>query len=166
MSRPVWYRCLGGVAAPLALRYTTDSGRCQKVSLLGVVWQPAAHCPVVLRCPAVSAGYFSPPLLHIILYLSVTQGGAGSPPPLVEVNQAILAWSFYKYKYKSLISSGKPVIRSGLLSVNTVRYRVQWINGLTGLVAVLWIVDFNRYRRLCTLSLLTSIINEETRLLL
>jgi hypothetical protein len=25
---------------------------------------------------------------------SVTQGGAGSPPPLVEVNQAILAWSF------------------------------------------------------------------------
>ncbi len=26
---------------------------------------------------------------------SVTQGGAGSPPPLVEVNQAILAWSFY-----------------------------------------------------------------------
>jgi hypothetical protein len=25
---------------------------------------------------------------------SETQGGAGSPPPLVEVNQAILAWSF------------------------------------------------------------------------
>jgi hypothetical protein len=34
------------------------------------------------------------PLLRIILYLSGTQGGAGSPPPLVEVNQAILAWSF------------------------------------------------------------------------
>jgi hypothetical protein len=25
---------------------------------------------------------------------SVIQGGAGSPPPLVEVNQAILAWLF------------------------------------------------------------------------
>ena len=29
---------------------------------------------------------------------SVTQGGAGSPPPLVEVNQAILAWSFEAHK--------------------------------------------------------------------
>jgi hypothetical protein len=38
----------------------------------------------------------APPPLRIILFsLSVTQGGAGSPPPLVEVNQAILAWSFY-----------------------------------------------------------------------
>ncbi len=35
------------------------------------------------------------PLLRVILNLSGTQGGAGSPPPLVEVNQAILAWSFY-----------------------------------------------------------------------
>ncbi len=34
------------------------------------------------------------PLLRVILYLSGTQGGAGSPPPLVEVNHAILAWSF------------------------------------------------------------------------
>ncbi len=38
------------------------------------------------------------PLLRIIfLYLSGTQGGAGSPPPLVEVNQAILAWSALKH---------------------------------------------------------------------
>ncbi len=29
---------------------------------------------------------------------SVTQGGAGSPPPLVEMNQAILAWS-YQYNF-------------------------------------------------------------------
>jgi hypothetical protein len=27
-------------------------------------------------------------------FISVTQDGAGSPPPLVEVNQAIKAWSF------------------------------------------------------------------------
>jgi len=27
---------------------------------------------------------------------SETQGGAGSPPPLVEVNQAIKAWSFFE----------------------------------------------------------------------
>jgi hypothetical protein len=33
------------------------------------------------------------PSARIILYLSGTQGGAGLPPPLVEVNQAILAWS-------------------------------------------------------------------------
>ena len=36
------------------------------------------------------------PLLRIILSFSVTQGGAGSPPPLVEVNQAITAWSCKK----------------------------------------------------------------------
>jgi hypothetical protein len=29
-------------------------------------------------------------------FVSATQDGAGSPPPLVEVNQAILAWSFYR----------------------------------------------------------------------
>jgi hypothetical protein len=40
----------------------------------------------------------TPPPLRIILFsFSVTQGGAGSPPPLVEVNQAILAWSFYLF---------------------------------------------------------------------
>ncbi len=35
------------------------------------------------------------PLAFLPFSASVTQGGAGSPPPLVEVNQAILAWSFY-----------------------------------------------------------------------
>jgi hypothetical protein len=33
------------------------------------------------------------PLAFLPYSASVTQGGAGSPPPLVEVNQAILAWS-------------------------------------------------------------------------
>jgi hypothetical protein len=35
-------------------------------------------------------------LAVIPAFISVTQDGAGSPPPLVEVNQAILAWSFRK----------------------------------------------------------------------
>ena len=48
-----------------------------------------------------------PPLRIIFLSFSVTQGGAGSPPPLVEVNQAILARSFIlniKEKFRKMFN--------------------------------------------------------------
>jgi hypothetical protein len=40
--------------------------------------------------------FFAVLLQAVVPALSVTQGGAGSPPPLVEVNQAIKAWSFFE----------------------------------------------------------------------
>jgi hypothetical protein len=55
-------------------------------------------------------------LAVIPAFISVTQDGAGSPPPLVEVNQAILAWSMTKVAgsgFGSASGSGSIGLRHG-----------------------------------------------------
>jgi hypothetical protein len=64
------------------------------VALLG--GGPLPTSSVVLLCASrlyISAQSSFIYLAVIPAFVSATQDGAGSPPPLVEVNQAILAWS-------------------------------------------------------------------------
>jgi hypothetical protein len=79
MSHPVWYRCLGGVAAPLALRYTPDSGRCQKVSLPGCLTarRPLPSGLALLRCLCWLSLSSSPPH-HFISFCNTRWGRVAS----------------------------------------------------------------------------------------
>jgi hypothetical protein len=74
-----------------------------------------------IRCPSQRQWE---PLAFLPYSASVTQGGAGSPPPLVEVNQAILAWSF-------LVRMGLHSIRRVSWFVSPYSYVDRWIRILS-----------------------------------
>jgi hypothetical protein len=66
---------------------------------------PLPTSSVVLLCASrlyISAQSSFIYLAVIPAFVSATQDGAGSPPPLVEVNQAILAWSIDCSKISAL----------------------------------------------------------------
>jgi hypothetical protein len=88
---------LGGGLLPTSSDVHLGGGPLPTSSVVLLGGGPLPTSSVVLLCASrlyISAQSSFIYLAVIPAFVSATQDGAGSPPPLVEVNQAILAWSF------------------------------------------------------------------------
>jgi len=88
---------LGGGLLPTSSDVHLGGGPLPTSSVVLLGGGPMPTSSVVLLCASrlyISAQSSFIYLAVIPAFVSATQDGAGSPPPLVEVNQAILAWSF------------------------------------------------------------------------